>query len=98
MTSEEVAIWTAVIVAVPTVLTAVVVPIALRILDMRAARQKDERDTRRQDEVARRALEAVEASKRVSETNNALLRQNTAITQDTSAKLEEIKTQIAEKK
>ena len=93
MTSEEAAIWTAVIVAIPTVLTAAVVPIVLRIIDMRAADRKDIRDIARQDEVARRALEAVKASKSVSESNTRLIQENTEVTRDMKAVVDKVKEQ-----
>ena len=55
MTNEEAAVWTALIVAVPTVLTAVVVPIVLRIIDNRNKAAELEAQHRREDIVAVRA-------------------------------------------
>lgn len=46
MTNEEAAVWTALIVAVPTIITAAVVPIVLRLLDMKTTREKEEREDR----------------------------------------------------
>lgn len=46
MTNEEAAVWTALIVAVPTIFTAAVVPIVLRLLDMRSVREREAREDR----------------------------------------------------
>jgi len=85
MTSEDASVLTALIVAVPTMLTAVAVPIILRLLDMKERREKEDRDDRRTGEIARRVEEVARVTKQRGDTATDEIFKNRQATVDSAS-------------
>ncbi len=93
MTEVEANVLTAIIVAVPTLMTSVAVPIIMFILQARQKRLDLDQQHAREDEIARR----VEAVAQLQRSHNDQSRMNTAILVDQNQKMETMHAANSEK-